>query len=224
MDSGAVDTVIIAKLDRLTRSVADLAELLKRFERRGVSLVSVADSLDTRSAAGRLVLNIMVLVSQWEREAIGERTRDAMHHKRENGERVGTVPFGYRMAVDGVHIESEPAEQAIAGRIREMKAEGFTLREIAAEQLIKTKGLPELVINALSDAAFGYRVQNATYRVIAEVADAVASRDLKSLVDNGLLAADGEKRGRAYIAAPILKSIRERTREPGIEQLPLFDR
>jgi hypothetical protein len=51
VDSGAVDTVIIAKLDRLTRSVADLAELLKRFERRGVSLVSVADSLDTRSAA-----------------------------------------------------------------------------------------------------------------------------------------------------------------------------
>jgi DNA invertase Pin-like site-specific DNA recombinase len=133
VDSGAVDTVIIAKLDRLTRSVADLAELLKRFERRGVSLVSVADSLDTRSAAGRLVLNIMVSVSQWEREAIGERTRDAMHHKRANGERVGTVPFGYRMAVDGVHIESEPAEQAIMGRIREMKAEGFTLREIATE-------------------------------------------------------------------------------------------
>ena len=85
VDSGAVSTVIIAKLDRLTRSVADLAELMKRFERRGVSLVSVADSLDTGSAAGRLVLNIMVSVSQWEREAIGERTRDAMQHKRING-------------------------------------------------------------------------------------------------------------------------------------------
>ena len=133
MDAGAVDTVIIAKLDRLTRSVADLAELLKRFERRGVSLVSVVDSLDTRSAAGRLVLNIMVSVSQWEREAIGERTRDAMHHKRANGERVGTVPFGYRAAVDGVHIEMEPAEQTVTDRIRELKAEGFTLRKIATE-------------------------------------------------------------------------------------------
>jgi site-specific DNA recombinase len=70
VDAGAVDIVIIAKLDRLTRSVKDLAELLERFTRRGVSLVSVADSLDTRSAAGRLVLNIMVSVSQWEREAI----------------------------------------------------------------------------------------------------------------------------------------------------------
>jgi len=119
VDSGAVDTVIIAKLDRLTRSVADLAELLKRFERRGVSLVSVADSLDTRSAGGRLVLNIMVSVSQWEREAIGERTRDAMHHKRVNGQRIGTVPFGYGMAGDSVHLETDSAEQGILSRIRE---------------------------------------------------------------------------------------------------------
>lgn len=54
VDSRAVDVVIIAKLDRLTRSVKDLAELLERFTRRGVSLVSVADALDTQSAAGRL--------------------------------------------------------------------------------------------------------------------------------------------------------------------------
>src|SRR6516162_10079816 len=91
VDAGAVPSVIIAKLDRLTRSVKDLAELLERFNRSGVSLVSVAESLDTGTAAGRLVLNIMTAVSQWEREASGERTRDAMHHKRANGERVGTV-------------------------------------------------------------------------------------------------------------------------------------
>ncbi len=133
VDAGAVDTVIIAKLDRLTRSVADLAELLKRFERRGVCLVSVADSLDTRTAAGRLVLNIMTSVSQWEREAIGERTRDAMRHKRANGERVGTVPFGYRAAADGLHLEADPAEQGILCRIRELKAAGHTTRRIADE-------------------------------------------------------------------------------------------
>jgi hypothetical protein len=71
VDAGKVQTVIIAKRDRLTRSVKDLCELLERFERRGVALVSVAESLDTGSAAGRLVLNIMAAVSQWEREAIG---------------------------------------------------------------------------------------------------------------------------------------------------------
>jgi site-specific DNA recombinase len=133
VDAKAVDMVIIAKLDRLTRSVADLAELLKRFERRGVSLVSVADSLDTRSAAGRLVLNIMVSVSQWEREAIGERTRDAMRHKRANGERVGTVPFGYRVAADGVQLEADALEQGVLGRMQRLQAAGCTTRQIAVE-------------------------------------------------------------------------------------------
>jgi Fic family protein len=90
------------------------------------------------------------------------------------------------------------------------------------EQMIKARQLPERVIYALSDAAFGYKVRNATYRAIAEVADAVASRDLKLLVDNGLLTAAGEKRGRAYIAAPVLRQIRERTREPKIERQHLF--
>src|SRR6516162_3828279 len=75
LDAGAVDTVIISKLDRLTRSVKDLAELLERFNRHGVSLVSVAESLDTGTAAGRLVLNIMTAVSRTGdpgREAVGK--------------------------------------------------------------------------------------------------------------------------------------------------------
>jgi site-specific DNA recombinase len=133
VDAGAVNTVIIAKLDRLTRSVKDLAELLERFNRRGVSLVSVAESLDTGSAAGRLVLNIMTAVSQWEREAIGERTRDAMSHKRAKGERVGTIPFGFRMAEDGARLEEDPAEQDVLSRIQRLKAQGHTMRQIADE-------------------------------------------------------------------------------------------
>src|ERR1700724_1947111 len=102
VDERKVDTVIIAKLDRLTRSVKDLAELLERFQRRGVSLVSVAESLHTGSAGGRLVINIMTAVSQWEREAIGERTRDALGHKRRQRERVGNIGFGYRLGAGGV--------------------------------------------------------------------------------------------------------------------------
>jgi site-specific DNA recombinase len=85
VESGQVQAVIVAKLDRLTRGAKDLCTLLERFERRGVALVSVAESLDTGSAAGRLVLNIMTAVSQWEREAIGERTRDTLSHKRGKG-------------------------------------------------------------------------------------------------------------------------------------------
>jgi len=72
-----------AEIDPFRRS--DLAEILEQFNRRGVALVSVAESLDTGSAAGRLVLNVMTAVSQWERETIGERTRDALRHKRARG-------------------------------------------------------------------------------------------------------------------------------------------
>src|SRR6202011_5717496 len=104
IDSGEVQTVIVAKLDRLTRSVKDLCELLERFERRGVALISVAESLDTGSAAGRLVLNIMAAVSPWERGAIAERTRETLQHKRSQGQRVGNIAFGSRLGPDGVHL------------------------------------------------------------------------------------------------------------------------
>jgi site-specific DNA recombinase len=133
IDSGEVKTVIVAKLDRLTRSVKDLCELLERFERSGGALVSVAESLDTGSAAGRLVLNIMTAVSQWEREAIGERTRDALGHKRRLSERIGNIAFGYRLAPDGVHVEPDDAEQAAIAAIRTLRASGRTLRQIAAD-------------------------------------------------------------------------------------------
>jgi site-specific DNA recombinase len=133
VDAGKVQTVIIAKLDRLTRNVRDLCELLERFERRGVALVSVAESLDTGSAAGRLVLNIMAAVSQWEREAIGERTRDALRHKRANRERVGNIAYGSRLADDGVHVEDDPGERAVLAEICRLRNSGATLRGIAAE-------------------------------------------------------------------------------------------
>ena len=133
VDVGKVQTVIIAKLDRLTRSVRDLCELLERFERRGVALVSVAESLDTGSAAGRLVLNIMAAVSQWEREAIGERARDALRHKRSNGERVRNIAYGSRLSDDGVHIEDDPGERTVLAEICRLRNSGTALRGIAAE-------------------------------------------------------------------------------------------
>jgi site-specific DNA recombinase len=133
VDAGEVQAVIVAKLDRLTRSVRDLCELLEKFERRGVALISVAESLDTGSAAGRLVLNIMTAVSQWEREAIGERTRDALSHKRSNGERVGNIQFGYRLGAYGKHVVPDASEQAVIDAIGDMRASGTSLRRIASD-------------------------------------------------------------------------------------------
>jgi site-specific DNA recombinase len=132
VDGRKVEAIIVAKLDRLTRSVKDLCTLLERFERRSVALISVAESLDTGSAAGRLVLNIMTAVSQWEREAIGERTRDAMSHKRTNGERIGNIQFGYRLCTDAKHVEPDPGEQAVLQELHRLRTSGHTLRRIAS--------------------------------------------------------------------------------------------
>ena len=132
VNSGKVQAVIVAKLDRLTRSVKDLCGLLELFEKRKVALISVAEALDTGSAAGRLVITIMGAVSQWEREAIGERTRDALRHKRSNGERVGNIEFGFRLSSDERHLEPDPTEQAALAEIRSLRRQGHTLRRIAA--------------------------------------------------------------------------------------------
>jgi len=132
--AGAVRMVIVAKLDRLTRSVKDLGYLLEQFARHDVALVSVAEALDTGSAHGRLILNILVSVGQWEREAISERTREALQHKKAKGERVGTLPYGLRLITgDPKHMEPAPIEQRIQATMRELRAHMQTFRQIAAE-------------------------------------------------------------------------------------------
>jgi DNA invertase Pin-like site-specific DNA recombinase len=115
-----------------------LAELLERFQRRGVALVSVAESLDTGSAAGRLVLNIMTAVSQWEREAIGERTQTALLHKKAHGKVYNHVPYGF--VREGDLLVPLAEEQAIVGRIQALRASGWTLRRIA--EALNGEGIP----------------------------------------------------------------------------------
>ena len=141
---GDASGMIVAKLDRLSRSVGDWNDLIDGYfgERAGKSLMSVADSIDTRTAAGRLVMNVLMSVAQWEREAIGERTRDALAHKKSKGERVGQPPFGHK-TVDGVTLVEDATEQEAIGLVEELRARGLSCRAIAAEMNargIQTKG------------------------------------------------------------------------------------
>ena len=129
--SREVDAVIVYKLDRLTRSVRDLGGLLERFDKANVSLVSVSESLDTGTAAGRLVLNVMGSVAQWERETTVERTREALQAKRARGERTGNIPYGYQLAEDGTHLEQEPGEQRILSGIQRYRKQGLSGQAIA---------------------------------------------------------------------------------------------
>jgi DNA invertase Pin-like site-specific DNA recombinase len=144
LDKGEADGVVIAKLDRLTRSVGDWQDLIEDYfsDRAGKQLFSVQDSIDTRTAAGRLVLNVLLSVGQWEREAIGERTKDALQHKIAKGERCGKVRYGFDLAGDGTTLTPNAVEQEALGLIRDLRAAGESLRTIAAElnaRGVKTK-------------------------------------------------------------------------------------
>lgn len=138
LDTGQADTLLIPKLDRLTRSVTDLGTLIARYFESRCALVSVADSINTTTAAGRLVLNVLVSVSQWEREAIGERTADALAHLRAQGVQLGGEALGWRRTrerdADGRQVVVEcPQERATVARIIELRQAGCTLRGIAAQ-------------------------------------------------------------------------------------------
>jgi site-specific DNA recombinase len=133
LKSGEVQAVLVAKLDRLTRSIADWQTLIRGYfsEASGCQLLSVTDSIDTRTAAGRLVLNVLLSVAQWEREAIGERTKDALQHKILKGERVGKVRYGYSLGDDGKTLIPNEDEQFGIEIMKTLRDKGFSLRQIA---------------------------------------------------------------------------------------------
>jgi len=133
LTSGKADALLVVKLDRLTRSVRDLGELVEKYFATKYSLLSMSDSIDTRTASGRLVLNVLTSVAQWEREATSERTKDALRHKKANGEFTGgNVPYGFSVNEDGKLVRNE-AEVEMLRIVREFQAAGLSLRGIAAE-------------------------------------------------------------------------------------------
>jgi DNA invertase Pin-like site-specific DNA recombinase len=140
--AGQAGGLLIVKLDRLTRSVADWQTLIDGYfgERGGRQLLSVNDSIDTRTASGRLVLNILLSVAAWEREANAERTREALRHKIDNHQRVGKVRYGFDLAPDAITLVENPAEQGIIGLMHELRTAGRTLRQIARE--LTSRGVP----------------------------------------------------------------------------------
>lgn len=136
LEQGRADGLLVAKLDRLTRSVRDLGHLVDRYFASRWSLLSVSDSIDTRTAAGRLILNVLTSVAQWEREATAERTREALAHLKAEGVKIGGEAFGWSRSdaldVDGRRvIVFDDEEVATIVRMCQLRASGASLRTIA---------------------------------------------------------------------------------------------
>ncbi|MCL4198929.1 MAG: recombinase family protein [Phycisphaerales bacterium] len=105
IEAGRVDTVVVYKVDRLSRSLLDFARMMQVFESRSVAFVSVTQSFNTSDSMGRLMLNVLLSFAQFEREIISERTRDKMAAARRKGKWVGGRPIlGYDVDPNGFRL------------------------------------------------------------------------------------------------------------------------
>ncbi len=123
--------VIVAKLDRLFRSVADAATVIADFDRKGIELVALAESFDMASPYGRAMAQMASVFAELERAMIRERTRSALHVKRLRGERIsGHAPFGWDFGPGGRLVKNR-REQKVIGCVRRLRAQGLSYRGIA---------------------------------------------------------------------------------------------
>src|SRR5208283_3411192 len=108
-----VDVIVVYKVDRLTRSLADFAKLVELFDAHGVSFISITQSFNTTTSMGRLTLNMLLSFAQFEREVTGERIRDKIAASKKKGIWVGgVVPLGYRV-VDRKLLVDEPEGETV---------------------------------------------------------------------------------------------------------------
>ena len=105
-----IEVIVVYKVDRLTRSLADFAKLVEAFDAHGVAFVSVTQSFNTTTSMGRLTLNVLLSFAQFEREVTGERIRDKIAASKKKGMWMGgVVPLGYRLEERKLHIDEEEA-------------------------------------------------------------------------------------------------------------------
>jgi site-specific DNA recombinase len=168
---GRVDTIVVYKIDRLTRSLADFAKIVEVLDARGASFVSVTQQFNTTTSMGRLTLNILLSFAQFEREVIGERIRDKIAASKRKGMWVGGIPpLGYR-AQDGklLVVESEAEivraifrRYAALGSVRllrdELEARGINSKSWTTASDRRVGGKP------LSRGALYLILQNRLYR------------------------------------------------------------
>jgi site-specific DNA recombinase len=124
--AGKIDIVVVYKVDRLTRSLADFAKMVELFDRHEVSFVSVTQAFNTTTSMGRLTLNVLLSFAQFEREVTGERIRDKIAASKKKGMWMGgSMPLGYDVVDRALVINNEEA-----GRVRALFQRYLELRSV----------------------------------------------------------------------------------------------
>ena len=187
---GRVDVVVVYKVDRLTRSLADFAKIVEQFDKHGVSFVSVTQAFNTTTSMGRLTLNVLLSFAQFEREVTGERIRDKVAASKAKGLRMGgRPPLGYDIK-DG-RLAVNLAEADRVRRIFSVYLELGSVRRL--EEALRAEGLEAKRWSTKSGAEAGggfmgrgplhYLLSNPVYRGVTRHKDKRYADTHPALVD-----------------------------------------
>ena len=159
VDVGRVDTVVVYKIDRLTRALSDFARIVERLDGANASFVSVTQSFNTTTSMGRLTLNVLLSFAQFEREVTGERIRDKIALSKKRGMWMGGVPpLGYDLPTDqttrALIINPDDAERvraifelycklgSVSAVEQRLNMEGWRTRERLSRRGVRSGGVP----------------------------------------------------------------------------------
>src|SRR3982075_4287438 len=150
-----IDVIVVYKVDRLTRSLADFAKLVELFDAQGVSFVSVTQQFNTTTSMGRLTLNVLLSFAQFEREVTSERIRDKIAASKRKGLWVGgPLPLGYEMKDSKVAVVEDEAERVrmIYRRYLELGEVNALVRDLKDKDIrtIRGKRSSSIEFNALA--------------------------------------------------------------------------
>jgi site-specific DNA recombinase len=195
-----LDVIVVYKVDRLTRSLADFAKLVELFDAHGVSFVSVTQQFNTTTSMGRLTLNVLLSFAQFEREVTSERIRDKIAASKRKGLWVGgTLPLGYHMKDDKVTVVEDEAERVrlIYRRYLELGGVNALVRDLR-EQNIRTKSRLLATGATRGDVNFGrgslfYLLRNRFYIGEVNYKDEILPGEQPAIMDRPLFDAVQQK-------------------------------
>lgn len=165
VETGKVDTILVYKVDRLTRALSDFAKIVEVLDARGASFVSITQAFNTTTSMGRLTLNVLLSFAQFEREVISERVRDKIAASRKKGMWMGgAVPLGYDVQDRKLVVNEAEAETVrhIMRRYSELGS-GRVLLEELRQQGIVTKQRPQRAGSHFQRGPLFYLLSNRTY-------------------------------------------------------------
>jgi site-specific DNA recombinase len=224
--AGAVDVVVVYKIDRLTRSLFDFAKIVETFDAHKVSFVSVTQSFNTTTSMGRLTLNVLLSFAQFEREVTGERIRDKFAASKKRGMWMGgNIPLGYDLKERKLVVNATDAETV--RKIFRLYAELGTVRKVKAEiDRLKLRTKSHTSKSGVARGGLPFRVghiytilRNRLYRGEIQHKGAIYAGDQDPIVDQALW----DSVQAQFASNAVVRRSRKSLREPSLLAGLLYD-